>query len=479
MSAGLYLKGFTIANVNGSYVSIDENLTDTNRRWESVDKLYQLRYVPLDPEYIITHDVMFVIGKTYYRLLGTEFVVDEESHAIGDIIPANLYYEQENVGRWEIVPVVNNTPQDEPVFYAKIDDETIDPYYSELKWQDKDGVVLDTVVVDYWDENSFITTTSDPIVDEKEGTVTTVTTTTNIITGEVYREQNVVRTKDVYVETPHDRYVDKNPSIGKVYQFSFVSDFESLGYVKEQLGQPDSVGMYRLDKVLPYLDMIASGIDLYANLYQPLGIDESVYKNDIPRIATSTIYKLIDPIDTSKVIYMPQPFIEDMNPSVRRYEKSMLVIDVGLYGKEYDEVVIQLTADNITKYIDTICAICTTADGEFVNKFVEDGDVGKYIKTSYYEELLVPLFEKQFGIKPEPGKKLAVLTTYDKVWLTDDKKSVMDETLAENKRTSEVSLIKLFELETTNQYFIENRRLKGRIKALEELLTIKSKRGLL
>ena len=97
-------------------------------------------------------------------------------------------------------------------------------------------------------------------------------------------------------------------------------------------------------------------------------------------------------------------------------------------------------------------------------------DIGQFIKKSYYEELLVPIFEKQFGIKPVDGKKLAVLTTYDKVWLTDDKKSSMDAVLEENKRLSKVSLINLFDLETTNQIFLENRRLKGRVKALEEAL---------
>jgi hypothetical protein len=260
-----------------------------------------------------------------------------------------------------------------------------------------------------------------------------------------------------------------------VYRFSFVSDFEQLGYLITSSGeavpeQSSDAGIYRLEKVLSYLDMIASGIDLYANLYQPLGLTEDVYKLDIPRIATSMVYKLVKQSDTSIVLYVPQPFIRDMNPSVRQYEKSMLVIDVGIYGKEYEEAVVELNDNNIDKYAGKMYSICSTSTGEFDNRVIHSTDVGKFIKVNYYEELLTPIFEKQFGMKPEEGKKLAVLTTYDKVWLTDDEKKVMDDALVINKSTSTVSLINLFDLEKTNAIFIENRRLKGRIKALEEIL---------
>lgn len=433
MSQGIFIKGFPIPNANGTYTLLSNATFGINRIWDSVDHLFRLKYRALDPEFRLTTDTVFDVNKTYYKFIDGEYVVDQESHGRADDVPPDIYYERFNVGQWEIVPLTGEN-SGIPIFVAVLDDETIDPYHPGVIWEDASGVKLSTVSIDYWDESSFVTTVSDTIIDEENGTSTVITTTTNMVTGEVYRETNVVRTKNVYVQNVLKRYDNMNLSVGKVYRFKFVSDFEQLGYRVNDDGTeiedlPMNAGIFKLEKVMPYFDLVAAGIDLYANLYQRLGIKKEVYTSDQSRLADSMVYKLSDPTDKSIVIYMPQIFIKDADPSVEKYSKVLLTIDLGIHAD-----------------------------------LVELADM---------ENILRQVFEKKYGIiadKSDPTASLASLVEYDHIWLTT---SQMDAIKADRKQIaadSTVSFATLFNLQETNQIFLENRRLKGTVGHLEEAL---------
>jgi hypothetical protein len=223
-----------------------------------------------------------------------------------------------------------------------------------------------------------------------------------------------------------------NLAIGKVYRFKFISDFEVLGYRTNSSGealtnQPLNAGVYKLEKVMPYFDLVASGIDLYANLYQIIGLKKEVYESDKARLADSSVYKLSDPTDKSVVIYMPQIFIKEADPSVDKYSKVLLTVDLGIHTNP----------DNL-----------------------ED-----------MKDVLAKVFEKRYGIKPEvESQSIVTLAEYDHIWLA---KSQMEQIEADREyiaKHSSVSFSSLFDLETTNQIYLENMRLKGTVKHLEEAL---------
>ena len=437
MSQGIFIKGFPTANVNGTYTINNPSAIGTKRSWDSVDNLYRLQYRDLPPIYRLTEDTVFDPYKSYYTVLVDEetgeitYVKDTETHGRADEIPSNTYYELVEQYQWEIVSI-QTINYSELQYKTILEDNTIDPYNHGIVWEDANGSEITTASVEYWDESSFSTTISDPVVDEEAGTTTTVTKTTNLVTGDVYTETNVVRTKNVYVQKQLVRYDNMNLTIGRVYRFQFVSDFEQLGYRPTVEDQPLNSGIYRLDKVLQYLELATSGIDLYANLYQPLAISKDVYNSDLNNLADDIVYKLVDPTDESVVYYMPQSFIKDSDPSVEKYNKLLLTIDLGIQS---------------------------------------DPD-----KFSEIQSIMEQMFEKMWGITPQGDNPLATVAIYDHIWLTTTQMEQIEKAREEVKKDSTVDLINLFDLENTNYIFVENRRLKGQVANLEEALqTINNK----
>ena len=431
MSKGIFIKGLPISNANGVYNSQTLNLQGTLRYWDSVDELFRMKYTEGSANrYFLTADITYQPGKRYYLLQGTEYVEDTAQHDRAEEIPSGSVYEYSIDSRWSIIritkDITGSVREGEELYMFYTSDEALNPYDSSARWISADGRVVNPSI-DYWDESSFVTETSDPIVDETEGTVTTVTTTTNIVTGSIYKETNVVRTKVVYKTKEKIRYDNMNLSIGKVYRFQFVSDFKNLGYIPHKENQPLTAGIFKVDKVMSYLDAVASGIDIYANLYQPLGVSKEVFTDDIPRIADSMIYRLVDPVDKSRVYFVPQTFIEGTpDPSVDEYNKMLLTINLGIHSDP-----------------DLLSDITST---------------------------LTKLFEKMWGILPEGNSNLVELTTYDHVWLTLDQQRAIDKARKNIAEASAVDLSAIFDLDANNAFYLENLRLKGRVGALEEIV---------
>lgn len=437
MSMGIFIKGFPISNANGVYNNQNTVLTSTNRFWDSVDNLFRMKYTPgTTNRYFLTSDITYIPDKKYYLLQGETYVEDTVVHDRAEEIPSGRVYEFSLDSRWSLIRITKDATgsvvEGEELYMFYTTDEALNPYDSSAIWINKADGARVNPVIEYWDQSSFVTETSDPVVDEAAGTVTTVTTTTNVVTGSIYKETNVVRTKTVYKTKEKVRYDNMNLSIGKVYRFQFVSDFKKLGYIPYDNDQPINAGVFKVDKVMSYLDAVASGIDIYANLYQPLNVPKEVYTSDIPRISDSMVYRLIDPVDKSRVFFVPQTFIEGTpDPSVDMYNKMLLTINLGIQG---------------------------------------DPDMMSEIGS-----MLTQLFEKMWGIKPEGTSNLVELTTYDHIWLALDQKRAIDTARKNIAEASQINLAALFDLDQNNAYYLENLRLKGRVGVLESI--VKSKQS--
>ncbi len=434
MSMGIYIKGLPLANANGIYNIVDDTVISYERVWLTVDGLYRLAYTEGDVIYEVTSDIYFDVAQStpYYIYDATTntYVQYTEEYTSEDAIAdvGQPIYEATNDGHWYIEEVSTGTL----VYRYSTTDAASSPYDTDAEWVSADGTIVDTIDVEYWDESSFTSTTSDPVYDEEAGTTTTVTTTTNLITGSVYTETNVVRDKTVYETKELVRYDNVSLSIGKVYRFQFVSDFTQIGYDPDvNTTATDNAGIYRVDKVSSLLDIMSSGIDLYANLYKPLAISRDVYESDLSGISDSIIYKLVDPTDEKVVYYMPQSFIQGTpDASVEEYNKLLLTIDFGIHGD----------VDFLSDVTDTLTQVC----------------------------------EKLWGVQPETGKSLIDFSIYDNIWLTTAQKDTLDADRLLIKNTSSVDLDNILQLQQTNAIYLENIRLKGRVGVLEEILFTKT-----
>ena len=179
---------------------------------------------------------------------------------------------------------------------------------------------------------SDVTTETYTEIDE-DGDEVVVLKTTNLSTGYVRYERVVTKTVYQPEVTKHDRFTAPMLTIGRVFQFRFVSDFFSLGYgpIDPETEEPYPLkGLYRVDKIFTFFDLLGTGLDLYKNLYEPLGLSEELYTTDFHKLGNTLIYKLVDVNDESIYYYMPMIFIDGTpNSAVNLYNKVLMSIDIG------------------------------------------------------------------------------------------------------------------------------------------------------
>lgn len=434
MAGGLLIRNAAIVNANGTYNDYHtQDVTGLNRSWLSVDKLVVVRYVTgTTTVYVATTDTVGVAGKQYYTKNDDGMFVRTTSSMYNQTLPPNSYFEvYEPINGWVIqraaVTPTGGLLYGELLYKYETQNESSSPYDYGLIWTNHIGEEV-MLSITRWDESSIVTTTSDPVVDPITGTTTVTTTMTNTVTGDVYRETNVIHNKVVYPTREIVRYDNVNLSIGKVYRFQFVSDFEKLGYVAGKTDQSINAGIFRADKVMSYLDMVASGIDLYSNLYIPCNVPKDVYLSDLGRIADSPIYRLVDPTDESVVYFVPLAFIRDTpDASVDECSKLMLTIDLGIHN-----------------------------DPELLDDM---------------SDFIAQIVEKKWGITPAVGvDSLVNLVAYDKIWLTTEQHETFAKQREDMKQKSKVDFATLFHLEESNIHYRENLRLKGKIAVLEDLV---------
>ena len=307
------------------------------------------------------------------------------------------------------------------------------------------GSALDeNMVVEYWDKSGLevsTETTTDP-----DGAKRIVTTFTNLATGSSYKETNVVREKLVFQPDIKTRYDYINLTVGKVYRFRFVSEFEQLGWIPGNTTQPINAGVYRVDKVMSYYDMVAGRIDLFVNLYEKCGVSKEVFDDDKKRLADTVIYRLVDPTDESRIFFMPQIFIEGHpDASVLKYNKVLLLIDLGIQPNSE-------TVDKLSEVNPSHDAVKAITD------------------ISGLEDLLKQIIEKLYGLKPTEESPLLRLSTYGHVWLTDESFKQLLLHRETVKNMSNIDMNQLFSLDQSNRWYKENLSLLTQLAAKDALL---------
>ena len=180
-----------------------------------------------------------------------------------------------------------------------------------------------------------------------EGFMTDVvkTTTLNVRTGKVVESIVESKVSQFPVQVIHDRYATPDLETGKVYRFSFVSDFKALGYIKPQANdysedeaaENDSDitrGIYQIESVTNYYNLITKGVDIYQNLYVPLGLSRAVYEKDAATWKDNDIwYRLMNPMLPAQVYYVPTSIIEGIpDGNVTEYKRMHLVVDIGIFN---------------------------------------------------------------------------------------------------------------------------------------------------
>lgn len=404
----------------------------------------------------IEHCVDRVVHFTFDSLTAT--LTNDNTYS-KETYTAALYYtspiytlcESKNMNHWTISRINLDDlglTLKEDLYYAFAETNDISPYDG-LPWillENSTGSLDSNLKVEYWDESSVqatTTTTTDP-----DGAVRTVTTFVNIITGETYTDTQVVREKVVTVPKEVKRYDYVNLAIGKIYRFRFASEFSKLGWIPGDKTQPIDAGIYKVDSIMSYYDAVIGRIDLFVNLYEPCGVSKSVFDDDKKRLANTTIYRLVDPNDISKIYFMPAIFIEGQpDASVLRYNKLLLMIDLGIQPNS--ETVKTLMND--------------------VNKTSHPA-VDSLNTLSGMGDLLKKVLEKEYGLIPTESNPLIKFSVYGETWLTDESYKSIEADRATIKARSLVDFNTLFNCENSNKWYLENQQLRDKNLHLEAMI---------
>ena len=290
-----------------------------------------------------------------------------------------------------------------------------------------------------FDDPNIQITVGEPVTSTDPVTGDLITTQSvmyyNAFTNYRFSETNRTVTKTNYNTLTTQRYDTVNLILGKIYRFTFVKDFEKLGYSRD----PDSpyhdvyCGVYRVDKILSYKDVLSSGIDVYNNLYAPIGVAKDVYNKDEPSFQNTMFYKLVDPRNEDIVIYIPLSFVDGVpDGSIARYDKLILGINLGVFS-----------------------------DLEMVTDMIM---------------LLTELLEVRYGIKADgkqfpADKELVKINRYDDIYLTTEEYNSINQARQEviDDTPGELLIDKLFNTEM-KQLIAENDSLKVKLAAYEKAI---------
>ena len=174
-----------------------------------------------------------------------------------------------------------------------------------------------------------------------DGLTVVSTTYTNTVTGDKRREVTTIKPTTEHEVVEHDRTAVPIVKAGQVYRFTFTDDFAALGYVPPSYDDGDLTttdefaGIYRVEKIVSYTDVLANAIDIYRNLYVPCGVPQEVYQQDEERFSTQSFYKLVNPNNVGQVYYIPEFIIVGVpDPGICQYNQMALTVNLGLYASD-------------------------------------------------------------------------------------------------------------------------------------------------
>lgn len=174
-----------------------------------------------------------------------------------------------------------------------------------------------------------------------DGLTVVSTTYTNTVTGDKRREVTTIRPTTEHEVVEHERQAVPIAKVDQVYRFTFTDDFAALGYTPPsyndgELTTPDEfAGIYRVEKIVSYADVLANAIDIYQNIYVPCNVPQEVYQQDEAKFSTQPFYKLVNPNLVSQVYYVPEFIIVGVpDPGVCQYNQMALTVNLGIYASD-------------------------------------------------------------------------------------------------------------------------------------------------
>ena len=280
-----------------------------------------------------------------------DFTTDSTFHA------TKKYYYEKNGNKYLVRQIVLGNKIDPDTFYEKQSNEdeegfiTTDQYFVSFEGTGKqyytkvNGVLIPTVYIEsaipaetYYNQIGDETVTTSSKIDQLTGTV---------ITGSTHTVSNI---KEIEIEV-HTRECAPKVEVGQVYRFSFLNDFRYLGYLPptsqdfklegryddDTKGENDSDitrGIFRVENITTYYNLVLSGVDIYQNLYLPLNLTPELFEADRKKWMNDDVwYKLVDPTIETRVLYVPIGIIDGIpDGNVTEYNRYHLIIDIGIFG---------------------------------------------------------------------------------------------------------------------------------------------------
>lgn len=126
--------------------------------------------------------------------------------------------------------------------------------------------------------------------------------------------------------------------LNKIYHIKCVTQFDALD------------GVYEIVQKKNYPELIRDNIDMVANCYSKVGLDQQAWEADAVNMQNDTFYKLEYPGDTAKrfSIWLPDSKIATYPDSnVFRYKKLMMLVDLGIFDNDDEITSISNTIKNL------------------------------------------------------------------------------------------------------------------------------------
>lgn len=190
-----------------------------------------------------------------------------------------------------------------------------------------------------------------------------------------------------------------------VYAFTFKSLFSSLN------------GIYRVESIMSYAELINSNIDLYKITYKANNVSEDIFKTDLDIIRAGKVLKLVLVTNEETIVYIPD-YLFDKIPdgSVQKYFKLGLAVTLGIFDNiedlnnikdEVDQIISSMTGNTNKTAIFTVKGEYMTTDQyktiddarnlaitRISNHYTDKQKLLKEIdslktKLKYYEDLLI------------------------------------------------------------------------------------------
>jgi len=92
-------------------------------------------------------------------------------------------------------------------------------------------------------------------------------------------------------------------------------------------------GIYTVNSILSYADMLVQDLDLFALTYKPNNLTQDNFNSDLEKIRTERIVKMTSVTNAALVLYIPEHFFSKVpDGSVQKYLQLGLAVDLGIFA---------------------------------------------------------------------------------------------------------------------------------------------------